>query len=65
MINRSILPNNPRKPCRKLTLQIARDIWKLKSEGHLNSRIAAALDINQGRVPEVISGDRFPEARPQ
>jgi len=58
------LPDNPKKPCKKMNLQLAKEIWRLKLEGHLQSRIAAVLDINGGRVSEVITVKRFPEARP-
>jgi len=45
-----------------MSLDVAVRIWVLHFEGHLNSRIAAVLDINQGRVSEVLNGKRFPEA---
>lgn len=57
------LPENPRTPSRRMSLDVAVRIWVLHFEGHLNSRIAAVLDINQGRVSEVLNGKRFPEAR--
>jgi hypothetical protein len=58
------LPQHPHKPSRRLTWQIASEIWRLRREGHLQHRIAAHLDLNQGRVSEVLAGKRFPEARP-
>ncbi len=64
MINWSILPKNPKKPSRKITFEVACKIWELYLAGHFKNRIAAALDINSARVNEVISGERFPEARP-
>ena len=55
--------SDPTKPSRRLTLQDAIEIWMRRWQGHLQHHIAAALGVNQGRVSEVLSGERFPEAR--
>lgn len=59
----TLLPTDPTAPSRRMDLDTAIRIWLLRWEGHMNSRIAAALDINQGRVSEVLTGKRFAEAR--
>lgn len=51
-----------KKPSRRLTLQDAVRIWKLHSEGWFQNRIAALLDVNPGRINEVIKGKKFPES---
>lgn len=54
-----------RKVSEPLTREIAAAIWRLARESDLaQHEIAAALHINQGRVSEVLSLKRFPEARP-
>jgi hypothetical protein len=55
--------DNPRRPSRRMDFETAVQVWLLHFEGHLNSRIAARLDINQGRVSEVVTGKRFPGSR--
>jgi predicted XRE-type DNA-binding protein len=46
-----------------MTSEIAEMVWKLRENTDLlQHQIAAALDINQGRVSEVLSGKRFPRA---
>jgi len=57
--------DNRGKPSRTLTPDDARTIWQLRKEGEIQSRIAAALDVNQGRISEVLSGHLFPEIRQQ
>ena len=57
--------DNRGKPSRTLTADDAKFIWQLRKEGEIQSRIAAALDVNQGRVSEVLSGQLFPEIRQQ
>ena len=57
--------DNRGKPSRTLTVDDAKFIWQLRKEGEIQSRIAAALDVNQGRVSEVLSGRLFPEIRHQ
>jgi hypothetical protein len=46
-----------------LTLENAVDIWRRHRLGKAQHVIAAGLGVNQGRVSEVLSGKRFPEAR--
>jgi hypothetical protein len=53
------------KPSRHLTIEDAKRIWQLRQEGEIQSRIAAELDVNQGRVSEVLTGLKFPELRQQ
>ena len=55
--------NDPRRPSTRMDFETAVRIWHLHFEGHLNSRIAARLDIHQGRVSEVLTGKRFPGSR--
>jgi predicted XRE-type DNA-binding protein len=45
-----------------LTREHAVAIWRLRWQGLCQHKIAAALDLNQGRVSEVLSSKRFPEA---
>lgn len=46
-----------------ITLERAVFIWRRRDEGAPQHVIAAELGVNQGRVSEVLSGLRFPEAR--
>ncbi|UZD91910.1 hypothetical protein [Cognatishimia activa] len=64
MFDEDGLPQNPKKPSKTVTLEMAKEIWRLKKEGHLQSRIAAVVDVNPGRVSEVLTGKKFPEAGP-
>ena len=50
----------PRKPSRTLTLEDAVSIWTRHKNGEFQHRIAASLDVNPGRISEVIKGKRFP-----
>lgn len=43
---------------RPLTKAVIREIWRLRATGMSVRKIAEALDINQGRVSEVINGKR-------
>lgn len=61
MFVNTTLPKNPRKPSAKLTYQDAKLIRKLQREGHLQQRIAAMFDVNQGRISDVLSGKLHPE----
>jgi len=45
-----------------LTLDHAIAIWRMRWQGFAQHEIAAALKLNQGRVSEVLTGKRFPEA---
>jgi len=42
----------------------AAQILALRSKGYTQHRIAAALNVNQGRVSEVCNGKRFPGSKP-
>ncbi len=48
---------------RQLTLGDAVEIWRRRSRGEAQHKIAAAFDVNQGRISEIISGKRFPAAK--
>jgi transcriptional regulator with XRE-family HTH domain len=49
-----------------MSQNLADEIRRLKREkGLYNHQIAALLNINQGRVSEVLSGKRFPEEKPR
>ena len=55
--------DHPRRPSTRMDFETVVRIWQLHFEGQLNSRIAARLDINQGRVSEVLTAKRFPLSR--
>jgi transcriptional regulator with XRE-family HTH domain len=46
-----------------LTLDVAIEIWRRRSEGLAQHVLAAALGVNQGRISEVLTGKKFPEAK--
>lgn len=46
-----------------LTLNDAIEIWRRRSSGEAQHKIAAAYDVNQGRISEILSGRRFPAAK--
>jgi predicted XRE-type DNA-binding protein len=46
-----------------LTLDIAIEIWRRQPEGLAQHVLAASLGVNQGRISEVLTGKKFPEAR--
>lgn len=48
---------------RHLTLNDAIEICRRRSSGEAQHKIAAAYDVNQGRISEIPSGKRFPAAR--
>ncbi len=48
---------------RHLTLGDAVEIWRRRSIGEAQRKIAAAFDVNQGRICEILSGMRFPAAK--
>jgi predicted XRE-type DNA-binding protein len=53
-------------PAARMSQAMADEIRKLKRErGLFNHQIAAVLNINQGRVSEVLTGKRFPEQKPK
>ena len=49
--------NTPKrgKPSRVLTFEDAIQVWLMKWDGWLQSRIAAHFDTNQGRISEVLN----------
>ena len=50
---------------RAVTLEIAREVWRLYGTGlYTQDEIGHLLRIDGGRVCEVLHGQRFPEARP-
>jgi hypothetical protein len=48
---------------RHLTLNDAIEIWRRRSNGEAQHKIAAAYEANQGRISEILSGKRFPAAK--
>lgn len=50
-----------RKASPPITPEMAAEIKRLKATGLFHHQIAALLEINQGRVSEVMTGKRFPE----
>ena len=48
---------------RHLNLNDAVEIWTRRSAGEAQHKIAAAFDVNQGRISEILSGRRFPAAK--
>ncbi len=53
-----------RRPSRKLSDADAAIIKKMLQEGHLQSRIAAAFDVNGGRIAEINTGKTFAHVSP-
>jgi hypothetical protein len=47
---------------RRLTLEDAIEIWRRRWLGEAQHVLAAAFGVNQGRIAEVLSGTKFPEA---
>jgi predicted XRE-type DNA-binding protein len=45
-----------------LTLEHAIAMWQMRRQALCQHEIAAALKLSQGRVSEVLTGKRFPEA---
>ncbi len=54
--------DNYGRPSRRLTLEDAVQVWIMLWDGWLQSRIAAHFDVNAGRISEVKTGKRFPQA---
>ncbi|PHR61266.1 MAG: hypothetical protein COA43_04630 [Robiginitomaculum sp.] len=50
------------QPSRQLTIEDAVQVWVMLRRGWLQSRIAAHFDVNSGRISEIKTGRRFPEA---
>lgn len=48
---------------RTLTLQDAVDVWRRRRGGEAVHLIAASMNVNPGRISEVLTGKRFPEAK--
>lgn len=48
---------------RHLTLNDAIEICRRRLNGEAQHKIAAAYDVNQGRISEILSGKRFPAAK--
>ena len=48
---------------RHLTLNDAVEIWHRRSSGEAQHKIAAAFEVNQGRISEILAGKRFPAAQ--
>ena len=57
------MSTNRRKPSRSLTFEDAKGIWKRSWAGEFQHRIAASLDVNPGRVNEVLKGRRHKGSR--
>jgi hypothetical protein len=47
----------------RLTLDDAVEIWRRRSSGEAQHKIAAAFEVNQGRISEILAGKRFPAAK--
>ncbi|CAA2103725.1 hypothetical protein MBUL_02341 [Methylobacterium bullatum] len=52
-----------RRPSRRLTLEDAIVVWLRHWSGEFQNRIAAAFDVNPGRVNDVLKGRKYPESR--
>ena len=47
-------------PSNRLSFQDAIEVWRRYRAGEYQNRIAAAFDVNQGRVNEVLKGKMHP-----
>ena len=67
MLSGSQVAQKPaRKPSSRITPELAQEIRRLKREqGLYNHQIAALLNINQGRVSEVLTGKLHPDSKPR
>jgi predicted XRE-type DNA-binding protein len=45
-----------------IALEDAVDVWRMRWSGLCQHEIAAALNVNQGRISEILNGKRFAEA---
>jgi hypothetical protein len=52
----------PNTISRHFSLGDAIEIWRRRSVGEVQHRIAAAYEVNQGCISEILSGKRFPAA---
>jgi hypothetical protein len=48
---------------RTLTLEDAIEIWRRRWLGTAQHVLAAAYDVNPGRIAEVLTGKKFPTAK--
>jgi transcriptional regulator with XRE-family HTH domain len=48
---------------RHLTLNDAIEIWRRRSSGEAQHKIAAVFEVNRGRISEILTGKRFPAAK--
>lgn len=55
---------DPKMPSKRLTLQEAKEVWRLRAKGWLQHHIAARFGVNQGRISEILTGKSHPEAKP-
>jgi hypothetical protein len=58
-----ISPARAKPVSRHLTLADAVEIWLRRAQGEAQHVLAAAYGVNPGRIAEVLSGKRFPEAQ--
>ena len=54
----------PIKPTPPMTAELASKALALVKLGFKQHQAAAILNLNQGRVSEVVTGKRFPSAKP-
>lgn len=47
-------------PAHVLTFEEAVQVWLMRWDGWIQSRIAAHFDTNQGRICEILKGKRHP-----
>jgi hypothetical protein len=57
------MANGVRTSSYRLTFEDAVEIWRRFLAGEFQHRIAAAFDVNPGRISEVIKGHKFPGSR--
>jgi len=48
---------------RKLTPQDTVEIWRRRLKGEAQHVLAAEFGVNPGRIAEVLTGKRYPEAK--
>jgi len=51
------------KPNRRLSLTDAVEIWHRRRQGQFQHDIAADFGVNQGRISEILTGKKYPEAQ--
>jgi hypothetical protein len=57
------MANGVRTPSNRLTFEDAVEVWRRFLTGEFQHRIAAALDVNPGRISEIIKGRKHPGSR--